>query len=134
MMAVAGAHVHDLAQNPNLPTPPCNLHSWSSSSMWSGCCYDDSHSQASCMWNKPGEISSALGYVRYTGNGFELAYRGWYATPQMVLDFMTSSPAHRAVLLNQQTWAKYDPFPAMGAAMKGEFAVIWFGSKPDPQH
>ncbi|MEW6270444.1 MAG: hypothetical protein AB1689_14230 [Thermodesulfobacteriota bacterium] len=133
MMAVAGAHVADLVENPEVVGPSCNLHSWSSTSMWSGCCYDASHTQATCMWSKPGEIGSALGYARYTGNGFELAYRGWYSTPEMVLDFFTRSSAHRAVLLNQQGWASYDPFPAMGAAMRGEFAVIWFGSANDPE-
>ena len=41
-----------------------------------------------------------------------------------------SSPGHKAVLLNTGTWGSYDPWPAMGAAMRGDFAVIWFGSAP----
>jgi len=134
LMAVAGAHVYDLLANPNILTATCNLHSWStSSSLWSGCCYDANHSQASCMWSKPSQISSALGYTRYPGNGYEITYRGWFATPEMVMEFFENSPGHREVILNQGAWASYSPFPAMGAAMRGDFAVVWFGNAPDPQ-
>lgn len=134
LSAVAGAHVYDLLANPGTLTSTCNLHSWSSSPSWSGCCYDANGTQASCMWVKPGEIASGAGFPRYSGKGFEITYRGWFATPEMVMDFFDSSPGHKAVLLNQGTWANYDPWPAMGAAMRGDFAVIWFGSTPDAAH
>jgi hypothetical protein len=131
--AVAGAHVYDLLANPNILTATCNLHSWSNNApIWSGCCYDAAHSQAGCMWAKPSEISSSQGWPRYPGNGFEITYRGWFATPEMVIDFFDQSPGHRDVILNRGTWAKYDPWPAMGAAMRGDFAVVWFGDKNDP--
>lgn len=133
MMAVAGAHVYDLVANPQILSATCNLHSWSNTSgLWSGCCYDAYGTQASCMWSKPAEIGGGIGWARYTGRGFEVTYRGWFATPEMVIDFFDASAPHKAVLLNQGTWASYDPFPAMGAAMRGDFAVIWFGSSPDP--
>jgi hypothetical protein len=128
MSAVAGAHAYDLLANPGILTASCNLHSWSKSPDWSGCCYDDNGTQASCMWAKPSEITSSFGLPRYSGRGFEITYRGWYATPQMVIDFFDSSPGHKAVLLNTGTWGNYDPWPAMGAAMRGDFAVIWFGT------
>ncbi|MBY0274061.1 hypothetical protein K2Z84_01875, partial [Candidatus Binatia bacterium] len=133
LSAVAGAHVYDLLANPGTVGGGCNLHSWSKGSPdWTGCCYDDNGTQASCMWVKPGEIASAAGFPRYSGRGFEITYRGWFATPEMVIDFFDSSPGHKAVLLNQGTWGSYDPWPAMGAAMRGDFAVIWFGSTTDP--
>lgn len=133
LSAVAGAHVYDLLANPGTVGAGCNLHSWSTGSPdWSGCCYDDNGTQASCMWVKPGELASAAGFPRYSGRGFEITYRGWFATPEMVIDFFDSSPGHKAVLLNQGTWGSYDPWPAMGAAMRGDFAVIWFGSTADP--
>jgi hypothetical protein len=128
MSAVAGAHAYDLLANPNILTAGCNLHSWSKSADWSGCCYDDNGTQASCMWVKPSEIAASFGLPRYSGRGFEITYRGWFATPEMVIDFFDKSPGHKAVLLNTGTWGSYDPWPAMGAAMRGDFAVIWFGS------
>ena len=134
MSAVAGAHVYDLLANPGTLTSTCNLHSWSSTAPWSGCCYDANGTQASCMWVKPSEIGSAAGFPRYTGKGFEITYRGWFATPEMVIDFFDSSPGHKAVLLNSGSWGNYDPWPAMGAAMRGDFAVVWFGSTTDPAH
>lgn len=135
LMAVAGAHVLDLLENPSILTPLCNLHSWSSGeSLWSGCCYDAAHSQASCMWDKPRQISTSLGYARYPASGYEITYRGWYATPEMVMDLWKSSPGHRDVILNRGMWASHGPFPAMGAAMRGEFAVVWFGDARDPEN
>ncbi len=132
LQAVAGAHVYDLLANPNMLDATCNLHTWSQGSdLWSGCCYDAAHSQASCMWSKPSELGSGLGWARYPGKGYEITYRGWFSTPEMVIDFFDSSPGHRAVILNQGTWAGHT-FPAMGAAMRGDFAVVWFGSTTDP--
>jgi hypothetical protein len=134
LMAVAGAHVDDLLRHPEMLSATCTLHSWSTGSgLWSGCCYDAAHGQASCMWRKPSELASALGYARYAGDGFELVYRGLPATPEGVLDAFTRSSAHRAVLLNQQPWTSYDPFPAMGAAIRGDVATVWFGSAEDLQ-
>lgn len=133
MEAVAGAHVADLGAHPDMLSSTCTLHSWSTGSpIWSGCCYDASNSQASCMWSKPLEISTALHYARYAASGYEISFEGWFATPAGVVDFFDKSPAHKAVILNEGMWAAYS-FQAMGAAMQGEFAVVWFGTLPDPQ-
>ena len=133
MMAVAGAHVADLGAHPDILSSTCTLHSWSTGSpIWSGCCYDASNSQASCMWSKPLEISTAVHYARYPGSGYEIAFEGWFASPEGVVDFFDQSPPHKAVILNEGMWAGYS-FSAMGAAMQGEFAVVWFGTARDPQ-
>jgi hypothetical protein len=135
LMAVAGAHVADLHAHSDMLSSACNLHSWSDGRpVWSGCCYDPNHTQAACMWSKPLELSTALHYARYPGNGYEIAFTGWNVSPQGVVDFFDKSPPHKAVILNEGIWEPYSPFPAMGAAMQGEFAVVWFGSDPDPQH
>lgn len=134
MMAVAGAHVADLAAHPGIVTATCNMHSWSNDSggLWSGCCYTSDHAKASCMWNKPAEIATGLGFARYPGAGYEIAFRGGGATPEQVLEAFKNSAPHNAVILNTGGWAFLDPYPAMGAAMRDGHAVVWFGDSVDP--
>lgn len=134
MMAAAAAHVADLDANPGITTPPCSLHSWSQheGGLWTGCCYTADHAQAACMWRKPSEISSGLGFPRYPGNGYEIAYAAVAATPEQTLEAFKNSPPHNAVILNTGSWAFLDPYPAMGAAMRGSYAVVWFGDATDP--
>lgn len=52
----------------------CNLHSWSNNGygLWNGCCYTSNHAAASCMWDKPREISGGI----FTGNGYENSASG----------------------------------------------------------
>lgn len=134
MMATAAAHVADLAAHPGIAVAPCNLHSWSQygNGLWTGCCYTADHAQAACMWRKPSEISSGLGFARYPGNGYEIAFAGGGATPEQVLEAFKGSPPHNAVILNTGSWAFLDPYPAMGAAMRDGYAVVWFGDATDP--
>src|SRR5690349_3699262 len=52
LMQVARDHVQDLSTH-GTGGAGCNLHSWTASSHWSGCCYTADNAQAACMWNKP---------------------------------------------------------------------------------
>ena len=135
MGATAAAHVGDLVQHPSVDSGACIPHSWSNQGglLWTGCCYTIDAAQADCMWRKPREISAGLGMVRYTGNGFEIALRGFEGnTPEQVMEAFVNSPAHRAVLLSTSGWEFLDAHPAMGAAMQGKYSVVWFGDATDP--
>jgi len=135
MMETAGAHVADLAANPEIDSGPCVPHSWSNQGglLWTGCCYTVDHREAGCMWRKPRELSSGLGLVPYTGNGYEIALRGFEGnTPEQVMEAFTGSAPHRAVMLSASGWEFLDANPAMGAAMRGRYSVIWFGDARDP--
>ncbi|HEY8401646.1 MAG TPA: CAP domain-containing protein [Cytophagaceae bacterium] len=127
---VAKAHVKDLNENhPDIKN--CNAHSWSDKGQWKGCCYTSDHKEASCMWNKPRELTN------YKGNGYEIAfgssdpiYRSYIATAEDALDGWKNSPGHNNVILNKEIWKK-SPWKGMGLAVSGSFAVVWFGEEPD---
>ena len=131
---VAKVHVRDLHEHFLVTVPPslglgCNLHSWSSQGYWTPVCYRPDHALAAAMWNKPREITANV----YTGNGYELAY--WSsipATARRVLTGWQQSPSHQAVLLETGGWQQ-KRWPAMGVGIHGQFAVVWFGDRPDPQ-
>lgn len=119
--AVAAAHVRDLAAHP--PSGQCNLHSWSQSGSWTSCCYTRDHKQARCMWDKPREIT----HGSYTGDGFEIA--AWYSqgmTPGQALASWKDSDDHLNILLNRGIWSK-TKWQAVGGAVFGHYAVVWFG-------
>jgi hypothetical protein len=110
----------------------CNLHSWSTMrpDLWTAGCYLPDHSNASLMWDKPGEISGGS----YTATGFEIAYAG-EADMQVALSAWQVSPAHNDVLLNQGTWSSF-PWQAMGVGVEIEgesaYAYVWFATQADP--
>lgn len=120
---VARTHVEDLiAHGPN--SGACNLHSWSGEGAWSGCCYTSDHSQASCMWNKPRELTE------YPGNGYEIS-TGGARDGAHALSLWQSSGGHHDVIINGGSWSQ--PWGAMGVAITpGAFAHIWFGREADP--
>jgi len=135
MTATAGAHVADLNEHPEIDSGSCIPHSWSNQGglLWTGCCYTQNHAQADCMWRKPRELSAGLDLLPYTGNGYEIALRGYDGnTPEQVLEAFTASAPHRAVMLSTGGWEFLDTHPAMGAAMLGKYSVIWFGDASDP--
>lgn len=126
LMTVAQAHVRDLAAHADL----CNMHSWSEGSdLWSGCCFD--FSDGTCMWKKPGELTSAWGAERYPGNGYEDATSA--TTPESALDSWKGSKPHNDVILNLDIWTNYNPWPAMGCAVGEHHSVLWFGDAADPR-
>jgi hypothetical protein len=126
---VAQAHVRDLTlyyrQNKR-----CNLHSWSDHGLWSSCCYTDDHQKASCMWNKPRELTS------YSGDGYEIAFYSNYpyASPAEfaadILKGWKKSPGHNEIIINLNKW-KTSNWKAMGVGVYGDYAVVWFGGESD---
>lgn len=109
----------------------CNLHSWSAEhpELWSGCCYTPDHAEASCMWNKPREVTGNV----YAANGYENAAAGYTTVEQAFAGWQNSS-GHNDVILNLGIWASRDPWPAMavGVDEATKKYVIWFGDAVDP--
>lgn len=125
---VAQVHADDADANPDLFNASCNLHSWNTSSDWSGCCYTSDHAEKECMWDKPYEISN------FPSAGYEIAYRG-QGTPEQIVDAWLGSEGHRDVLLNRAGWADF-PFESIGVGISEEregqrFAFVWFAVAPD---
>ena len=119
---VAQLHVEDLENN-SPDRGECNMHSWSKSKQWSSCCYTDNHSNVSCMWDKPREITNN----RYSGNGYEIA--AWSSntiTPSYALDLWKKSKGHHDVILNRGIWNRAT-WRSIGVAMSDHYAVVWFG-------
>lgn len=124
MMMVARAHVFDLLENDPL-SKRCNLHSWSKKGRWKGCCYTGDERSAECMWNKPSEISD------YEGYGYEIAYyQSAELNAESALEGWKNSKGHRIVIENKGMWKEVS-WKAMGVAIEGEFAVVWFGREED---
>lgn len=121
---VAQTHAKDLQDNFTFQRN-CNMHSWSNKGKWSACCYTSDHSQASCMWNKPRELTT------YNGNGYEIAHggRNYLATPETALESWKHSAGHNAVIINEGIWK--NKWNAIGIGMLGSFAVVWFGNEVD---
>lgn len=128
LAVVAQTHVRDLSNKP--PSGKCNMHSWSKSERWSGCCYTSDHAQAQCMWNKPRELT------KYPGNGYENAYWGSDSSivnAESALSGWKSSRAHNNVILNKKRWRKVK-WKAMGVGIYENYAVVWFGEESDPEN
>lgn len=122
---VAQLHVEDLMTN-HPDKGNCNLHSWSNKGKWTPCCYTKDHKAATCMWSKPVELTS------YPGNGYEIsAWASYTHTPESSLDSWKSSSGHNAVIMNTGIWKSMD-WKAIGVGMRGNYAVVWFGTDEDP--
>ena len=122
---VAQTHVKDLKNN-NPTNNLCNMHSWSSNGSWSSCCYTSDHKQASCMWNKPKELTS------YKASGYEIAYGSSNAriTAEDALNGWKNSSGHNAVIINQGIWTN-KLWKAIGIGITDGYAVVWFGEDLD---
>jgi hypothetical protein len=121
---VARQHITDLETN-DPTTTTCNMHSWSDKGSWSACCYTDDHLQASCMWDKPRELTE------YPGNGYEIAYFfSAGATPAGAINGWKNSSGHNQVMINAGPWSKQ--WKAIGIGIQGKYAVVWFGHEVDP--
>ncbi len=120
---VAQTHARDLMIN-RPDTAECNLHSWSNKGKWESCCYTDDHAKATCMWEKPRELTN------YSGLGFEIAaYSGNYISAGIALELWKYSPGHNDVILNKNIWKQ--EWKAIGIGIYGNYAVVWFGYAPD---
>jgi hypothetical protein len=123
---VAQTHVKDLEEN-NPDKGNCNLHSWSDKGKgkWKGCCYTDDHKKATCMWDKPKELTN------YQDYGFEISCQGLDADKALsALNMWKSSSAHNAVIINEGIW-KTSEWKAVGVGIYGDYAVVWFGKETD---
>lgn len=129
LCVVAGAHAWDLETN-RPDRGPCNMHSWSDSGPWPGCCYTDDHREARCVWNKPGELTS------YQGYGYEIAF--FHSQPGnksgsmagLALEGWKGSSGHKNMILNRYSWKRLK-WKAMGVGIYGRYAVVWFGEEAD---
>ncbi len=122
---VAQLHVKDLTDNKPDKGKKCNLHSWSNKGKWKSCCYTSNHAKASCMWNKPRELTS------YRGSGFEIAH--WSSagvTAKSAINGWKNSSGHNAVMVNIGTWKKME-WGAIGIGIYKNYAVVWFGRPTD---
>ncbi|MGM0705125.1 MAG: CAP domain-containing protein [Bacteroidota bacterium] len=120
---VAQTHARDLANEAPHEESRCNLHSWSDEGSWSPCCYTDDHANASCMWEKPSELTD------YSGSGYEISYSGPPDAERMMAQWK-ASPGHDAVMANRGQWSDFT-WRAMGVGIAEGFAVIWFGRADD---
>ena len=126
---VAQLHARDLAQYYK-QSKRCNMHSWSDNGRWTSCCYTSDHRKASCMWNKPRELTN------YKGDGFEIAFYSTrtYASPndfaEDILKGWKGSKGHNQIIINGGIWKNVE-WKAMGIGIYGEYAVVWFGELPD---
>lgn len=117
---VAQLHCEDLAKN-HPDTGICNLHSWSNQGIWSSCCYTDDHAKASCMWDKPKELTS------YNFPAYEIASSSsGLMTSKMALDIWKKSKPHNDVITNNDIWK--EQWKAIGIGIQGSYAVVWFGN------
>jgi len=82
------------------------------------------------MWDKPRELTS------YPGNGYEIAHGcglgGARTNARTALEGWKHSSGHNSVIINRSIWKDID-WNAVGVAVNGSYAVIWFGSEPDTQ-
>lgn len=125
---VAQTHVRDLENN-SPAQGNCNMHSWSDKGNWTPCCYTSDHAKASCMWDKPKELTN------YKGNGFEISSGGsgnYIITAEAALKSWKGSNGHNAVIINLGIW-KNSPWQAIGIGIYGSYAVVWFGKLKDPE-
>ena len=123
---VAQLHVWDLNVNKPDAKSKCNMHSWSNKGTWSACCYTSDHAKASCMWDKPKELTN------YKGNGFEIAHGtyGYSANAESALSGWKGSSGHNNVMINKSIWKDMN-WNAIGIGISGGFAVVWFGTAKD---
>jgi hypothetical protein len=123
---VAETHLDDLIQYYTLDEE-CNLHSWSENGNWTACCYTSDHEQAECMWDKPAELTN------YEGAGYEIvAYKTNGITAERALELWKDSEGHNNVISNLGTWSGVE-WNAMGTAIRGGYAIVWFGQEKDPE-
>lgn len=124
---VARQHVNDL--NTNKPyNSECNYHSWSEGGKHEGCCFSKNDPSFDCMRNKPKELTT------YKGEGFELVYweNGQVFADAVIDEWKTITPS-KDMILNRSRWQDYT-WNAVGVAIEGNFALLWFGTTQDSQN
>jgi hypothetical protein len=119
---VAKLHVRDLEAHP--PSGSGNLHSWSEYGPWKPVCYRGGEN-VERMWSKPRELTG------YHGNGYEIAAAtSRQMLPDHALSLWEGSSSHNAVMINAGKWDRLK-WNAVGIAISGSYAVVWFGEERD---
>jgi hypothetical protein len=117
---VAQLHVRDLEMHP--PSGSCSIHSWSEYGSWTSFCDSDIGSDK-YMWSKPAELTN------YKGKGYEIAaWTSGRMNPDTALSLWADSPEHNAIITNDGNW-KNRQWNAVGVAISGHYAVVWFGKE-----
>lgn len=92
---------------------------------WSNCPFDIKDSNTwNCVFDSPKRLK-----IKYKGKGFENLYRTTDSnvSPFLALEAWKKSPSHRGLILNSDNW-KETKFNAIGIAIYGQYAAVWFGS------
>lgn len=120
------AHLHAVDHENHPPTSAdCNGHSWSANGTWTPCCYTDDHANASCIWDKPQEISG------YNSSGYEnFAWSSNDISGTQALEMWKNSPPHNSMILNTGIWASSN-WQAMGVGIFEGTAYLWVGELAD---
>lgn len=96
---------------------------------WSDCPFDAANSATyRCMWGKPGQLTN------YKGYGYECIHGGeggYQATAIASMEGWKRSQYHNDVIVNRGMWSGYK-WNAIGVAIHGGYASIWFGVEIDP--
>lgn len=128
---VAKIHAKDIHEN-RPDKKNCNAHSWSNKGNWTPCCYTPDHKKATCMWNKPAELTD------YKDQGYEIVCSYWEEgndAAQMdapkALDTWKKSKHHNDIIINKDIWKKIE-WNAIGICIYQQYAVVWFGKSADP--
>jgi hypothetical protein len=85
------------------------------------------------MWEKPKEHTTCWAQ-QYPGRGYENAWGPTQVTPQKCINAWKNSEHHNDVMLNLGVWSgvSFNPWPAMGVAIEGDYCVLWMGDAEDP--
>lgn len=132
LMTVAARHAADLHDHPELSSKTCTARSWSKGDEFAACCAEPSAPMSDCMTQKPKQITSSWGKNQYAGSGFEFVVDG-ASTPEAALDKLKNTADAHAALVNTAPYDDKSPWSAIGCAMKGNIAVVWFGDATDKQ-
>lgn len=107
---------------------PCYSHTWTDRGPWTPVCYTRDNAYAAAMWSKPREITHGA----YSGNGVEIAaWTNLEMDAPYALMLWRESPGHDAVIRERGAHAGAR-WQAMGVAVSGHYAFIWFGWDADP--
>ncbi len=96
---------------------------------WVGCTYHKLDAKTfNCMWDMPRKLTG------YPGKGYECGFSksGSSFSATEILEAWINSKGHHHVIANKGTWKALE-WNAMGVAIYGNYAVIWFGIEKDPK-
>ncbi len=96
---------------------------------WVDCDYDGKNRKTyNCMWDMPKKLTG------YPGKGYECGFAQWGQefSAADILEGWQNSRGHDNVIINKATWKKME-WNAMGVAIYGNYATLWFGRIKDPK-